>query len=96
LAHDAKGDEAWARFLIARAYWASAPRAMDEAAVQLDAALRLAVACAARPLAAFCQATLGAIHARRGDKARAQEFTAAADAICAELDLRPLPLEPVR
>jgi class 3 adenylate cyclase/tetratricopeptide (TPR) repeat protein len=96
LAHDAKGDEAWARFLIARAYWASAPRAMDESAMQLDAALRLAIACEARPLAAFCQATLGAIHARRGDKARAQEFTAAADAICAELDMRPLPLEPVR
>lgn len=96
LAHDAKGDEAWARFLIGRVCWASAPKAMDESATQLDAALRLAIACEARPLAAFCQATLGAIHARRGDKGRAQEFTAAADATYAELDMRPLPLEPVR
>jgi alkyl sulfatase BDS1-like metallo-beta-lactamase superfamily hydrolase len=96
LTHDAKGDEAWARLLIARVCWASTPRAMDESAMQLDAALRLAIACEARPLAAFCQAMLGAIHARRGDKARAQEFTATADATYAELDMRPLALEPVR
>jgi tetratricopeptide (TPR) repeat protein len=96
LGQEAKGHEAWARFLVGRAHWASAPGAMDEAATQLDTALRLANACDARPLAAFCQATLGALHARRGDKARAQELSAAADALYTEADMRPLPLDPVR
>lgn len=96
LAHDGKGDEAWARFLIARACWASAPGAMDESAKELEAALRLAFACGARPLAAFCQTTLADIHRWRSDKAKAQEFTAAADAIYADLDMRPLPLDPLR
>lgn len=96
VAHEGKGDEAWARFLIARAYWVSGPGAIDESAKELEDALRLAFACGARPLAAFCQTTLGDIHGRRGDKAKAQEFTAAADAIYADLDMRPLPLDPVR
>ncbi len=94
LAHEGKGNEAWARFLIARACRASGPEAMDESTKELEAALRLAIACGARPLAAFCQTTLGEIHARRGDKAKAQEFTAAADAIYADLDMRPLSLSP--
>ena len=96
VAHDAKGDEAWARFLIGRVHWASGPQAMDESEMQLEAGLRLAVACEARPLAAFCRATLGAIHTRRGSEARAREFTAAADATYRELDMRPVPLDPAR
>ena len=96
LAHEGKGNEAWARFLIARAYCASAPGATDESAKELEAALRLAIACGALPLAAFCKTTLGEIHGRRGDKATAQDFTAAADATYADLDMRPLPLDPVR
>lgn len=96
VAHEAKGDEGWARFLIGRAYWASNPQDIDESAKELGAALRLALGCEARPLVAFCQTTLGGIHRRRGDDATAQRFTAAADATYAELGMRPLPLDPVR
>lgn len=86
----------WARFMIACAYWASSPGATDESAKELEAALSLAVACGARPLAAFCQTALADIHGRRGDKAAVQIFTAAADSIYADLDMRRLPLDPVR
>jgi hypothetical protein len=72
VAHEAKGDEAWARFLIGRAYWASEPKDLDESEKQLDIALRLATACEARPLAAFCNTTLCGIYAQRGDQVRAK------------------------
>lgn len=96
VAQEAKVDEAWARFLIARSCWATDPQDVDESAQQLDLALRLALACEARPLAAFCQTTLGALHARRGNHAMAQTFTAEADATFKELDMRPLALDSVR
>ena len=96
LAHEGRANEAWARFLIARAYLASAPDATDEPAAELEAALRLADACGARPLAAFCKTTLSEIHGRRGDKAEAEAYAAAADATYADLDMRPLPREAVR
>lgn len=96
LAHEAKGDEAWARFLVARSCWVADPQDLEESARQLDIALRLARACEARPLVAFCNTTLGAVHGRRGDHAAAQKFTAAADASYKELGMRPLPLDPVR
>ena len=92
-AHEAKGDEAWARFLIGRAYWASEPRALDESEKELDIALRLANACEARPLAAFCNTTLYGVYARRGNQARAKEFDAAATATYRELGMQPLPLD---
>jgi hypothetical protein len=96
VAHEAKGDEAWARFLIGRACWASDPKDLDEAAKQLDISLRLALACEARPLTAFCQTTLCGVHTRRGDQVAAQKFDAAAANIYRELGMRPLPLDPVR
>ena len=94
VAHEAKGDEAWARFLIARACWVFDPKDLDEAEKQLDIALRLATACEARPLLAFCDTTLCGIHARRGDQGKAKEFEAAATAIYRELGMQPLPLDP--
>ena len=96
VAHEAKGDEAWARFLIGRSYWASEPKDLDESEKQLDIALRLATACEARPLAAFCNTTLWGIYARRGDEVRAKEFDAAATATYRELGMQPLPLDPMR
>ena len=96
VAHEAKGDEAWARFLIGRACWASDPKDLDEATKQLDISLGLALACEARPLTAFCQTTLCGVHTRRGDQVAAQKFDAAAANIYRELDMRPLPLDPVR
>ena len=96
VAHEAKGDEAWARFLIGRAYWASEPKDLDEPEKQLDIALRLATACEARPLAAFCNTTLCEIYAQRGDQVRAKEFNAAATATYRELGMQPLPLDPTR
>ena len=93
VAHEAKGDEAWARFLIGRAYWASEPKDLDESEKELDIALRLANACEARPLAAFCNTALYGIYARRGDQARAKEFDAAASATYRELGMQPLPLD---
>jgi tetratricopeptide (TPR) repeat protein len=92
-AHEAKGDEAWARFLIGRAYWASEPKDLDESEKQLEIALRLANACEARPLAAFCNTTLYGVYARRGDQARAKEFDAAATATYRELRMQPLQLD---
>ncbi|MCC7484948.1 MAG: AAA family ATPase [Burkholderiales bacterium] len=94
-AHEARVDEGWARFLIARAAHAADPDDADGIARrELDAALRVAGACDARPLAAFCQTALGAVHARRGDRARAGECFAAADAAYKALDMRSLPLDP--
>ena len=94
--HEAKGDEAWARFLIGRAYWASEPKDLDEAEKELDVALRLAATSEARPLAAFCNTTLCGIYARRGDQAKAKEFDAAATATYRELGMQPLPMDPGR
>jgi tetratricopeptide (TPR) repeat protein len=94
VAQEAKGDEAWARFLIGRACWASDPKDLDESEKQLDIALRLATACEARPLAAFCDTTLCGIYARRGDHVRAKELDAAATATCRELGMQPLPVDP--
>ena len=91
---EAKGDEAWARFLIGRAYWASAPKEFERSEQQIDMALRLASACEARPLAAFCKTTLSGIHAERGDHARAKEFESAATAMYKEFGMQPLPLNP--
>jgi class 3 adenylate cyclase/tetratricopeptide (TPR) repeat protein len=96
VAHDAKGDEAWARFLIGRACWASDPKDLDESEGQLNIVLRLAAECEARPLAAFCYTTLCGIQGRRGDQIRAQKLDAAATAIYRELGMRPLPLDPTR
>ncbi|MBV8630990.1 MAG: tetratricopeptide repeat protein, partial [Silvibacterium sp.] len=93
--HEAKGDEAWARFLLGRACWASDPKDLDESARQLDISLRLALACEARPLTAFCRTTLGGIHARRGDHVTAQKLNAAAADTYRELGMRPLPRDPV-
>src|ERR1700676_148863 len=44
---EAKGDEAWARFLVGRAYLAASEPDLDESEKQLDTALRLATACEA-------------------------------------------------
>jgi hypothetical protein len=96
MAHEATGDEAWARFLIGRAYWASEPKDLDESEKELNIALRLATTCEARPLAAFCNTTLCGIYARRGDQARANEFDTAAAATYRELGMQPLPLDPGR
>jgi class 3 adenylate cyclase/tetratricopeptide (TPR) repeat protein len=92
--HEAKGDEAWARFLIGRAYLAAyEPKNLDEPEKQLDIALRLATACEARPLAAFCNTTLCGIYARRGDQVRAKEADAVATATYRDLGMQPLPLD---
>jgi len=94
VAQEAKGDEAWARFLIGRACWACDPKDLDESEKQLDIALRLAAACEARPLGAFCETTLCGVHFRRGDQVRAKEFDAAATVTYRELGMEPLPLDP--
>jgi hypothetical protein len=96
LAHEGKGNQAWARFLIARASWADASDAIDGPIAELEAALTLAFECGAQPLAAFCQTLLSDIHCRRGDAVKATDYAAAADAIYAGLDMRRLPLAPLR
>jgi class 3 adenylate cyclase len=94
LDHENKRDEPWGRLLIARASWALDPEAPDEPLAQLESALRLAIACGARPLEAHCRTMLGVIHAAKGDKARAEESSAAAQAAYAKLGMRPLLLAP--
>jgi class 3 adenylate cyclase/tetratricopeptide (TPR) repeat protein len=94
--HQAKGDEAWAKFLTGRAHWASEPKDLDEAEKELAAALHLAAECEARPLTAFCNTTLCEISTRRRDQEKAKEFDAAATATYRELGMQPLPLDPTR
>jgi hypothetical protein len=95
VAQEAKGDEAWARFLIGRTCWASDPKDLDESEKQLDMACRLATACDARPLVAFCDTTLSGVHAQRCNHGRAKKFEAAATSIYRELGMQPLPLSPL-
>jgi class 3 adenylate cyclase/tetratricopeptide (TPR) repeat protein len=95
VAHEAKGSEAWAHFLMARAYWAASPQALDDSERALEPALALATTCEARPLVAFCTSAFAAIYGARGDESRAQGFAAAANATYAALGMRPLPLHPV-
>lgn len=93
-AHEAKGEQAWARFLIGRAHLAAPePKNLDESEKQLDIALRLALACEARPLVAFCNTELGGIYVRRGNKLKAKEVDAVATAIYRDLGMQPLPLD---
>ena len=73
VAHEAKGDEAWARFLIARTCWASDPQNLDECAKQLDLALGLAIACEAVRWLRFAKRCFGASYARRGDPTSARK-----------------------
>jgi tetratricopeptide (TPR) repeat protein len=92
--HEARGDEAWARLLIGRACAAtSEPDNFDESVKQLDIALRLATACDARPLTAFCNTTLCRIYTLRGNRVRARELDAIATAAYRELGMQPLPLD---
>jgi class 3 adenylate cyclase/tetratricopeptide (TPR) repeat protein len=91
---EAKGEEAWARFLIGRTCWASDPKDLDESEKQLDMARRLATACEARPLVAFCDTTLGGVNAQRCNQSKAEEFETAATAIYRELGMQPLLLSP--
>jgi tetratricopeptide (TPR) repeat protein len=90
---EAKGDEAWARFLIGRAHLAASEPDLDESEKQLDIARRLATACEARPLAAFCNTTLSRIYARRGDQDGARQIDVVAAATYRELDMQPLTLD---
>jgi ATP/maltotriose-dependent transcriptional regulator MalT len=92
-AHEERGYEAWARFLIGRASWAAGAQNGAQAAAQIERALQLARACEARPLVAYCQSALGAIRQRGGDETKARELAAAADAAYTQLGMRPLPLE---
>jgi tetratricopeptide (TPR) repeat protein len=96
-AHEARGDEAWARFLAARACCVADP--LDggcDARRELETALSLASACEARPLIALCNSALGAVHACRGEPETAQDFNARAGAIYEKLGMSPLPVDPVR
>src|SRR5260370_14309194 len=66
--HEAKGDEAWARFLIGRAYLAAyEPKKLDEPEKQLDIALRPPPACQACPLSACFKTTLCGVYSPRRD-----------------------------
>lgn len=93
LANQGKGDQAWARFVIGSACLRLGNGAMESAAAtELIAAVSLANACEARPLAAFCQAALGEIYRGRGEMDKAQDLTTAASAAYTELDMRALAL----
>jgi class 3 adenylate cyclase/tetratricopeptide (TPR) repeat protein len=92
----AKGDEGWARFLCARACLALRPQKVDESAKQLDMALQLALTCEIRPLAAYCQQTIGAIHELQGNKAKAFNFLECASASYQELGIQPLVIDLAR
>lgn len=87
---EARCEEGWARFLIGWCGIASARNGDEE--TQLSSALRLANACEAPPLAAFCHTAFATLQERRGDEAAARQSTEAADRIYRAIDLRPLAL----
>lgn len=89
---EGKGDEGWARFLAGCARLAFDKKAVVESGADLRAALELASVCGARPLMAFCQTALAAIHSTYGQSAEAEAIRAAADALYRDLDMRPLKL----
>jgi tetratricopeptide (TPR) repeat protein len=89
LAHENKRDEPWARLLLARSLLDPEAGAGDEPVKQLELALSVALDCAARPLEAHCRRMLGFIRSVRGEKAKAEELAAAADAIYAALGMKP-------
>jgi tetratricopeptide (TPR) repeat protein len=94
--HEDKGQEAWARFLIGRACWAADPQDLEQSEKELANAMRLAAACEARPLVAFCQTALAGIARQRGQHGKTEELAAAAAAVYTELGMQPLALDPVR
>lgn len=91
IAHENRRDEPWARFLLARVCLSA--RELDEAKQQLDAAHGMARANEARPLAAHCEALLGAVEAGRGNHADAERLGASARAAYSDLGMRPPPLD---
>jgi class 3 adenylate cyclase/tetratricopeptide (TPR) repeat protein len=98
VAHEAKGDEAWARFVMGCAHLAGGQQPLTESREQLETALKLARDCDARPLSAFCQSALARVHTLRGDEAAAQKLTAEAETCYSELGMRafaPAPMVPL-
>jgi class 3 adenylate cyclase/tetratricopeptide (TPR) repeat protein len=87
VANEAKGNEAWARFLIGEAIQQSA----EEAVREFMTAATLATACGALPLAAFCKDMSGRVLDGRGEHAAAKDLTSAAEATYAQLGMRPPP-----
>jgi class 3 adenylate cyclase/tetratricopeptide (TPR) repeat protein len=87
VAQKAKGDEAWARFLIGQVCLTSDD--LDEAERQLDIALSLANACKAYPLVGFCKTALSGVYVQRGDLRRGKELHDAAAEIYQELSMHP-------
>lgn len=96
LSHQAKGDEAWARFLTGCAYWALPSPDLDNAQQALDTALMLARANGARPLAAHCQMTFGKLLQIRGMHDVAQNHIESSTAVMEKLDMKPIPSRLVR
>jgi tetratricopeptide (TPR) repeat protein len=94
-AQQARGDEAWARFLIGRACWVTNADASAEAHRQFEETLALAEPGGSRPLAAFCRTMLGAIEKRRGNEHAAAELAALADRTYEQLGMRPLAIDPL-
>jgi len=92
ISQENRRDEPWARLLVARARLAAGE--LDEAAQDLESAHRMATTNESRPLAAICQATLGLVEGKRGNRAAAERLAAAAHAAYAELGMRAPRLEP--
>lgn len=94
VAQENRRDEPWARLLLARTLALSPDAPGDEAAKQVDAAMRLAADGGARPLEVHCRSMLALIESRRGNKARAQELLAMARADYSAMEMKPVRLEP--
>jgi hypothetical protein len=92
LLNEARGHQAWAHFLLGSAVQAARRGTGAQSIEALEAALRLAQACDARPLVGLSNAALSRVRQARGVGAAARQFAAAANAILAELDMNPLPM----
>jgi class 3 adenylate cyclase/tetratricopeptide (TPR) repeat protein len=96
IAHKAKGNEGWARYVFALATLKSDEARTDEALKHLELALAIAGACEARPLVAFCQTALSTVYSSNGYREKAKTLISAAEAIYTKHDMRALAINALR
>ncbi|HUG38281.1 MAG TPA: hypothetical protein VML54_15090, partial [Candidatus Limnocylindrales bacterium] len=95
IAHQERAHQAEALRLLGDLSAAASPAGMAQGERHLRQALSLAAELGSPPLTARCRLSLAALAGRRGDLEQAREHLAAAEALCAAMDLL-LPLDRVR
>ena len=95
IAHHERAHQAEALRLLGELTAAAGPAGVTQGERHLRQALSLAGEVGSPPLTARCRLSLAALAGQRGDLDQAREHLAAAEGLCAAMDLR-LPLDRVR